>query len=322
MDKPFKNLTIVATILALGLIMSNCAPSTRVPVTRPAEINLMGTESIAIGDITGNVGRDLSDSITQKLFQSGRYEVLDRENINRIMREHNLNLSGAVDASTAASIGNLVGASALIFGSSDAQFRQTTERQKYHNKKGKGHYYVYTKNAEARVNTMLKVVDLETGKILAVKNFTEEETDRLSERNQWPPDPDRRPLIDSAINKTSESFMKMIAPYTDYVHVEFENSDSSESKTGIEFAKSGQWDEALNQFQRATDKYPKDAAAWYNLGLAHEYNYQFDEAIEALNRSNALKPSQKCIEEIGNCKILRGEQAKLKMQLQESENTN
>jgi len=318
MKSYFRLLTVALVFFISGLIIYSCAPSARIPIQRPAEINLVGTKSIAIGEITGNTGNVLSDSITQKLFESGHYEVLDRQNINRIMSEHSLNISGAVDESSAASLGKLVGASALIFGNSNAQYRQQTETSDTYRDKNGRYYKYYYKEGEARVNTMLKVVDLQTGKIIAVKNFTENASDRTQETNQWPPDPDRNYLISKAVNNTSERFMKLIAPYTEYVRVEFENCDVPESKTGIEYAKIGQWNEALSQFKSATERQPNDAAAWFNLGLGYEYNYRFDEAIDALKKSNAIKPSKKTIEEIGNCNNLRSEQEKLQMQMSDN----
>jgi len=64
----------------------------------------------------------------------------------------------------------------------------------------------------------------------------------------------------------------------------------------------------------AADKNPTNCKSWYNLGIAYEYNYMYDEAISALKQSNKLKPSSKCIKEITNVKKLRAEQKKLEMQ--------
>ncbi len=316
MQKSFGSLAVVSIISVLILGLFGCAPSVKIPVTRPAEINLTGVKRIAIGDIGGKGGNTLSDLITQRLFESGYFEILDRQNLDRMMREHKLNISGVVDENTAVSMGKLLGASALIFGDCNTHYRRRTKISKPYKEKKGGTYKYYYKYGDASVSTMLKVVDLQTGRILAVKNFMEKSSAETSEKNQWPEDPDRGSLIGKAINSTADRFMKMIAPYTEYVKVEFENPDIPESKTGINFAKAGQWDEALLQFKQATESRPDDAGAWFNLGLAYEYTYRFDQAIEALNRSNALKPSNTCIKEIGNCKELRAEQAKLKQQLE------
>lgn len=75
-------------ILATTIFLSACA-STKlmVSVTRPAKVNLKKFKKIAMAEIDGNGGRDLGEEITQALFDSGRFEILDRENLRRIMAE-------------------------------------------------------------------------------------------------------------------------------------------------------------------------------------------------------------------------------------------
>lgn len=305
---------LVAVLLMTLFVLASCAPSARVPVTRPAEINLVGIKRLAIGDIEGNSGTAISDMLSQRLFESGHYEVLDRQNINALMREHNLNLSGAVDESSAPQIGELLGASALIFGRSNAQYRVSRKTSKLYYDKNNQPYRYYSRIGEAKINTTLKVVDMTTGKIIAIKNFSEASSDRNQERNQWPPHPDRDMVVGEAMNKTVGKFMKMIAPYTEYVRVEFADSKIPEVKAGIVSAQSGQWDSAELQFKNAVDGNPSDPAAWYNLGLAYMYTHQFDKAINAFNRSNGIKPSAKCAQEIAKCRKLESDKRKLDLQ--------
>jgi tetratricopeptide (TPR) repeat protein len=319
--KSYVHSALIVGMIALFILVSQgCAPSVKVPVTRPAEINLAGVKRIAVGQIDGNVGNELSDMLTQELFNSGRYEVLDRQYTNRIMAEHSLNLSGAVNESTAARVGQLLGASALIVGNSNARYELTKDKSEgYRDKEGRL-IIQHHKAGHAVVDTTLQVLDLATGRVLAVKRFTEEEWDETWENNKWPPDPDRDLIIGQALAATSGRFMKIIAPYTEYVHVKFENSDIAESKTGIEFAKAGQWNEARRHFRLAVEQAPNDAAAWYNLGLAYQYTAMFDEAVSAFNKSNGLKPANKCIEQIVNCNKLKAESVKLERQLGDSGN--
>lgn len=307
------NLLIVVFMISLFLLVS-CAPSARVPVTRPAEINLVGIKRLAIGDIEGNTGVVISEILAQKLFESGHYEVLDRQNINSLMREHNLNLSGAVDESSAAKIGGLLGASALVFGRSNGQYQVRSETSKTYYDKNKNPYKYYSRIGEARINTTLKVVDMTTGKIIAIKNLTQESSDTNRERNQRPANPDQDVIMGEALNKTAKRFMKMIAPYTEYVRVQFADSKVPQVKAGIVSAQSGQWESAEVQFKSAVDANPSDPDAWYNLGLAYMYTYQFDKAINAFNRSNGLKPSSNCAQQIAQCNQLAANKRKLDAQ--------
>lgn len=103
-------------IFAVVLITGCASPSALVPVTRPAEVNLRGINRIVVGEITGNGGQVITDLLTSRLVNSGKFEVLERAQLDRIMREHALNLSGVIDERTAAEVGKLIGATTLISG--------------------------------------------------------------------------------------------------------------------------------------------------------------------------------------------------------------
>ncbi|TFG90902.1 MAG: hypothetical protein E4H16_00875, partial [Candidatus Atribacteria bacterium] len=248
-EKMQKTIGLWGVIVLSLLVLGSCAPTALIPVTRPAEINLVGINRIAIGDIDGNMGVSLSDLLTQKLFESGRYEVLDRQHIHAVMREHRLNLSGAVDEQTSVKMGGLLGASALILGKSHGQYHQRTEVGKPYKCKENKICRSYEKIGEGRVNTTLKVVDLTTGKIIAIKNYTEEGSDSDRETDEWPPDIDRGVIMGEILDTTANKFMQMIAPYTEYVRVQFEDSKIPQVQAGIETAQSGQWHSASIQFK-------------------------------------------------------------------------
>ena len=62
------------------------------------------------------VGHGASDMLITALFKTKKYEVYERDRLNAIMKEQNLQMSGAVDMSTAVQIGKLVGAKYIITG--------------------------------------------------------------------------------------------------------------------------------------------------------------------------------------------------------------
>lgn len=60
--------------------------------------------------------KGVSDLLTNALVKDGTYIVLERSKIEQILQEQNLGASGRVDASTAAQIGKILGADAVIIG--------------------------------------------------------------------------------------------------------------------------------------------------------------------------------------------------------------
>jgi len=72
-------------------------------------------------DITGGVTKDnarlLSESIRRDVVMSGKYEVIDRGNMNKILGEQKFQLSGCVSGQCIVEAGQLLGAGKLVAGS-------------------------------------------------------------------------------------------------------------------------------------------------------------------------------------------------------------
>jgi curli biogenesis system outer membrane secretion channel CsgG len=63
-----------------------------------------------------DAGRGAQDMLVTELVKSGKYRVIEREQLAAIMREKNLSLSGDVDPRTAIQIGKMLGVEYLIAG--------------------------------------------------------------------------------------------------------------------------------------------------------------------------------------------------------------
>src|SRR5208283_4813323 len=63
-----------------------------------------------------DVGKGISLLLEQKLVQDAKYRVIDRNSLDKILKEQNFSNSDRADASTAAKIGRILGVSAIITG--------------------------------------------------------------------------------------------------------------------------------------------------------------------------------------------------------------
>lgn len=70
------------------------------------------------GEVTA-FGQFLAEELTTQLFVAtpGRFEVVERRQLQRVLQEHQLSASGLLDAGTIASLGKILGIEALITGS-------------------------------------------------------------------------------------------------------------------------------------------------------------------------------------------------------------
>ena len=88
---------------------------------KPHEVSQVGERlRIAIlsfenkGDING---RDLVDKLITAFVKLERFKVLERAQLEKILEQHKLNMSGFIDAATAVEIGKGIGVDAVIIGS-------------------------------------------------------------------------------------------------------------------------------------------------------------------------------------------------------------
>ncbi len=297
-------------LLVILVYISGCSVKFKVDVLRPAEVNLTKYKKIAIGDIevqrsadrsSGNQGDHLMNDLSQALFQSGRFEVLDRQNLRKILDEHNFNLTDYADPSTALEMGKIIGPSALIFGQiHDAHFNQSLDKSNWSDPNGKTHTN-YVRKGQALLDVSFKVTDLTTGQIVAIKKISEMSSSQIKKTDAQPPNIDPAPLFSSNRDKIVKTFMKVIAPYTETVTVHLKKYGKyPEVKEGIGFAKLSKWDKAAEIFDNALSKASSDpkiskkaskmAKLNYNLGVALLYSCKFEAAKEKLEKSYILKP--------------------------------
>lgn len=79
-----------------------------------------GTVKTAVAGIWGtdqDVGKGISDLLVTKLVQDGKYSVIERNALDKILKEQNFANSDRADSTTAAKIGKILGVDAIIIGS-------------------------------------------------------------------------------------------------------------------------------------------------------------------------------------------------------------
>src|SRR6202045_5290573 len=136
------------------------------------EYGTVRSSTQAIFGTDQDVGKGISDMLVQKLVQDGKYSVIERNALDKVLGEQNFSNSDRADASTAAKIGRILGVDAIIIGSI-TQFG----RDDQHTNIGAGGYGGYgsklgiggigTKKSKAVVGITARLVNTTTGEILA-----------------------------------------------------------------------------------------------------------------------------------------------------------
>lgn len=330
--KPHHLISRRFVLSALLLLMACGTSSVYLTVTRPAEINLKGFSKIAIGDILNEEGQagahasDIADGITAALFASGAYEVLDRNHLGALLSEHALGEAGLIDESTAAQIGQFIGSAALIFGriQTDNYKEELTKEKAYTDKEGKSHQ-THVRRGVYRLSVNMKVIDVQTARILAIKNIpaVRRATKRADKKD--PAKIDTESLLAGCIADITRQFIRMIAPFEEQVRAAFLTDKLlPETDRAVGLFRVGEWDDGIAILEQATKKsgLPSEiqAKTYYNLGLAKIYVGEFDAAVEQLKTALSLDPTSRRIQQtILRAKEEKANAEKLREQMGKSE---
>lgn len=171
-----------------------------------AECLDLGIYTIAIVGIENTTGDDvlghkIQASLVTNLANNTNpfIKVIDRENMESILEQQRLNLSGAIDENTAATVGELLGAKAVISGRiiervlktgatrsfnrnayqaySAKQFNKATQKEETVTKYKKVAYKEYYQMNEVKLAYQLQITSLETGEIIFSRVFDQSSKD-------------------------------------------------------------------------------------------------------------------------------------------------
>lgn len=163
----------LALVVCCSAVVAQDAPPLAVK-HRVAVMNFdYGTVRTTVAKIFGSdqdVGKGISDLLVQKLVQDGKYSVIERNALDKILSEQNFSNSDRADSTTAAKIGKILGVDAIIIGS----ITQFGRDDKHTNVGGGGYGLgkfgiggVGKSEAKAVVAVSARMVNTTTGEILA-----------------------------------------------------------------------------------------------------------------------------------------------------------
>ncbi len=154
------------------------------------------------GDVAARLTEQLLSNLATKARKLEFFEVMDRDQLDEVIREQELSLSGLLDESTTADIGEIKGVDVILVGNItesivDRQESGPSEKSytkevvlrkvKYTDDDGKEKTReikgdvtavakIYSKSAEATVGCTYKVIDIQTGEILESGSTTGADT--------------------------------------------------------------------------------------------------------------------------------------------------
>lgn len=131
------------------------------------------TVTTAVAEIFGSnqdVGKGIADMLVDRLVNDGKYSVIERKALDKLIAEQNFSNSDRADPSSAAKIGKLLGVDAIIIGSITQFGRDDSNKGVGGGAFGGGKFGIGgigKKEAKAVVQITARMVNVETGEILA-----------------------------------------------------------------------------------------------------------------------------------------------------------
>ena len=164
---------IVCVLLPVLLAATGSAQQKKRVAVINFEYSAVQSQLSAIFGTNLDVGKGVADLLVEKLVKGGAFSVIERKAIDKVLSEQNFSNSDRADASSAAKIGRLLGVDAIIIGSI-TQFGRDDKSVKV----GGGAFGgiagryglggVGKKDSKAAVNLTARMVNTDTGEILAV----------------------------------------------------------------------------------------------------------------------------------------------------------
>lgn len=103
------------------------------------------------------IGGAAADILITELTKTGKFIVVERDKLNKIMEEQKLGATGVVDSNTAAQMGKVLGLNAIVTGAISNFGVNTT---------GSDYLITQSKRQSAQTTVDVRVVDAETGQVL------------------------------------------------------------------------------------------------------------------------------------------------------------
>jgi len=288
-------------------------PKISVKLVHPPGLGLK-VNKVIFNPATGYFSDQIIDQIISDFVNNG-VDVIDRNNLQTILAEHDFNFSGYVDRNSAVSIGKIIGPSALI---TIKVLRSQIERndklfvdEKKRDYKTKQDYIerVYIARTTFFLKVSIQTTDLTTGKIFTSLVLDYAPTLENKSIKGKPELPSEVAVQEIALRSLETDVHRMFFPWEEYTDLYFMDDKEGGLKEAFRALKTGSIDEAFNlskqnlEFCKNTPQI-KDkilAHAYYNMGMMYFIKNMYDMAIENFKASQKIRPGSIVTESINEC---------------------
>jgi curli biogenesis system outer membrane secretion channel CsgG len=269
-------------------------PQITLNLTHPPRLGIK-ISKVAFGPSNGPCSDEILDLLSASLVSSG-IEVLDRQNLQAVLAEQHLSLSGYVDQQSAVQMGKLLGPTALIFVKVS---RCNVERKKnyFDTNTKQGVVRTYRSITEAHIRGTLQTIDLTTGKIFSASSIDKDGGLQNSSTEGVPEFPSEDQVRDSVYKGVAGEAATFFVNWSELKQLYFFNDKDCGLKHAFEVLRAGDIAGAAQASEEnltACKANPPAkgnalAHAYYNAGLGYLLLNEHGKAMSYLTESEKLK---------------------------------
>lgn len=248
--------------------------------------------------------------LTSRFLQTG-IEVVERQHLATLLREHDFSLTDYVDQTAMASIGKIVGPSVMIFVNIQQRgVEKKPLREEWRDRDDYPHR-TYISRTSVTLRGAIRSVDLATARIFAATTITSSQSleNRVDDRC-CPEFPSEQQLFDAAMQDAVAQASRLFAPWTETVSLVYYDDKDCGLKIAHGLHKGGDLAGALRQSLSNLDQcksMPKIEAkvlahAYHNVGVGYFAQGEYGKAIEALEEAHRTRPASIHVEAIAACR--------------------
>lgn len=294
-------LLLLAALPAAAQFWSELAnPKVEVTLTHPPDLGLK-IDRVAFLPGRDPDSRELADALSADLVSSHAMEVVNRSHLDAILREQELGMSGYVDPATIASLGRLLGPTALVVvnvGRSALSRTQSTKEEKYQDGKDEKTRLIRSSITSLDFNASVQVIDLATGKVFGAQRFEEAPSLVATSDQGWPAHPRDADVRRLAYQAVRGRIQRMLLPWTEVRRLTFFDDKVFGMAHAHALLENRRIGDALKRALQGLEesKQDKDKKAkyyprvHYNVGILHFIEGRYEEARPYLQQALDMDP--------------------------------
>ncbi|MXZ34098.1 MAG: hypothetical protein F4Z21_02290 [Acidobacteria bacterium] len=294
-------------------------PSISVDVEHPPKLPLIA-EKIVLGPVAGECSNEVVSALRDHFAVKG-LEVVDRQDLELVLAEHDFSFGGTLDRKSVDRMGRILGPSTLLVirvnrCAAERQRFRSSEKRKDSDSDSTYKVTIYHAKTLALLDLSVQAADLTTGRVFDPQSIIHSPSLEKTSEDGYPEGPSRFDVQAIAFKRAAGDVSRMLLPQVRKRSLVFFDNKKCNLKAAYQALKSGDEERALKlslEILDACKNYPDPkmkpkrlrkllANAHYNAGVMHRIQGDLEVGLEYLLEAERLRPVEIMAEAVADCR--------------------